>query len=131
MTIFEYKSVAKLMGLLLAWMVFNQIAGATTPGGFSSTGNLIVARELYTSTVLNNGMVLITGGTGSSGTLASAELYNPNTGLFSLTGSMHFARSGHTATLLNNGMVMIAGGTTSANAELYDPTTGSLRSPVV
>ncbi len=86
---------------------------------------------------MDNGIVLITGGFGSSSSIfASAELYSPTTGIFTVTGSMNIARGQHTATLLHNGMVLIAGGFGSsgdvASAELYDPasatftTTGTL-----
>jgi hypothetical protein len=69
-------------------------------------------------------MVLIAGGDGSNGSdLASAELYNPATGIFTLTGSLNTARSYHTATLLNNGLVLVTGGYGNsgylASAELY------------
>jgi len=67
--------------------------------------------------------VLVTGGTGSSGFLASAELYDPSTGIFSPTASMATRRDGHTATLLDNGKVLVIGGVGSsgylASAELY------------
>ena len=83
----------------------------------------------HTATLLNNGLVLIAGGTGTSGELVSAELYNPATQTFSNTGSMNTARGIDTATLLNNGMVLFAGGGTSynwiASAELYNPATGT------
>ena len=108
------------------------INGSTTltvTAGFVLTGSLNTARASHTSTVLNNGMVLIAGGYNGN-VLASAELYNPATGTFTPTGSLNTARLYHTATLLNNGMVLIVGGYAEngnilASAELYNPATGT------
>jgi hypothetical protein len=102
-------------------------------GMFVPTGSMNTARSYFTATLLRNGMVLIAGGIVDAEftpPLASAELYDPATGLFTPTGSMNKAHLQHTATLLDNGMVLIAGGqdntrTQSANAELYNPTTGT------
>src|ERR1700739_4558103 len=101
---------------------------------WSFTGSMQQARMYFTATLLDNGQVLVVGGT-YRGTfvqygLTSAELYNPATGTFSTTGSLNTGRYGHSATLLNNGKVLIAGGTNTAtgrlaSAELYDPTTGT------
>jgi len=66
-------------------------------GAFTATGNLKGARGTHTSTLLNDGRVLLTGGVAYGGInvyygpLASAELYTPQVvvpapGLFSLTG---------------------------------------------
>src|SRR5439155_13455781 len=89
------------------------ITGSTTitvTSPFTLTGSMADARFLHTATLLSNGMVLIAGGCGTSGLLASAELYNPATGTFSDTGSMTTARCEHTATLLANGLILITGG---------------------
>jgi galactose oxidase-like protein/Big-like domain-containing protein len=88
-------------------------------GVFSPTGSMIAARVGHTATLLANGRVLITGGSG----LSTAEVYDPATGSFSATGNMGLARASHTATLLPNGTVLVAGGGDST-AELYDPATG-------
>jgi len=99
---------------------------------FVPTGSMNTGRQYHTATILNDGKVLIaggfsrSGGGGTTGTVATAELYDPAPGTFSLTGSMNAARQFHTATLLNNGMVLIAGGDNGSgpSAELYDPATG-------
>ena len=109
------------------------INGSTTltvTAGFVLTGSLNTARAFQTATLLNSGMVLITGGQGyNSSQLASAEQYDPATGSFTATGSLNTGRFVHTATLLSDGMVLIAGGFNSsgalASAELYNPATGS------
>jgi hypothetical protein len=81
---------------------------------------------LYTATLLAGGKVLFAGGQGADyrTILASAELYDPSTGVFTLTGGMTTPRAGHSATLLPDGRVLIAGGSSSFSAELYDPSTG-------
>ena len=72
-------------------------------------------RDAHTATLLPNGRVLVAGGEevnegGFAVLLASAELYDPASGLFSLTGSMVTGRELHTATLMGNGKSLVAGG---------------------
>src|SRR5262245_43791491 len=87
-----------------------------------------VERAAHTATLLADGRVLVTGGIrAGEAALASAELYDPESGTFSSTGEMASVRSGHTATLLRDGRVLIAGGWDDEDplrtAELYDPAT--------
>jgi hypothetical protein len=121
---------------------------------FSLLGNLNQwrSRNSYTTTLLNNGKILITGGQGPKGIYdSSAEIFDSNTGKSEYTGDMNIPRSEHSATLLQNGKVLITGGFTSKGdirfpknrivcdpdfsesetcdqkylkAEIYDPATG-------
>ena len=77
---------------------------------FAYTGSLNTARALHTATLLPNGKVLVAGGTPGSGSLSSAEMYDPETGTWTNTDSLNTARYNHTATLLPNGKVLVAGG---------------------
>ena len=87
----------------------NQSVPTHAPGRWKVTGDLTTARAEHTATLLPNGKVLVAGGDGT-GSLASAELYDPATGMWTATGSMATARVFHTATLLSNGRVLVAGG---------------------
>jgi hypothetical protein len=62
--------------------------------------------------------------------LATAEVFDPNTGSWTLTRPMHVARYGHIAVTLSDGKIMVTGGTiaplvATASAEVYDPATGT------
>lgn len=101
----------------------------------ATTGSMTAPRKYHTATLLENGTVLIAGGSsGWGGALISAELYDPTAGTFTATGSMTAERYEHTATLLGNGTVLIAGGWNDASgsiltsAELYDPAAGTFSS---
>ncbi len=122
----------------------NGVIFAVATSNLTLTGSLNTARMFQTSTVLDNGNVLIAGGVDgfNYGTVPIAELYNPASGTFTTTGSLNTGRISNTATLLNTGKVLIVGGADSnwnniGTAELYDPLagtfslTGSLNTPRV
>ena len=93
---------------------------------FNTAGDMTIAREFHTATLLNDGTVLIAGGSDGNTPLASAELFDPAAGNFAPTGSLAAARYHATATRLVNGKVLIVGGFDAngqalASAELYDP----------
>ena len=95
------------------------------------TGSMTIERGIQTATLLPNGQVLVAGGDSNSDVLASAELYDPATGMWTVTGSMAAARRFHTATLLPNGQVLVAGGVNFidgflASAELYESASQAL-----
>jgi N-acetylneuraminic acid mutarotase len=109
-------------------------SNSNTTATWTSTGSIITGRADYTSTLLPNGKVLVTGGIGATNVLASSELYDPATATWSATGSLTTARYGQTATLLSSGKVLVTGGATALmgsplnptnTVELYDPATGS------
>ena len=68
------------------------LSPADAPFTFNNTGSLDTARYFHTATLLPNGKVLVAGGLGNSGSLTSAELYDPASGSWTATGSLNTAR---------------------------------------
>jgi hypothetical protein len=105
--------------------LFDPATGQWTP----AQGVMHEARRNHTATALADGRILVVGGFDADvNTLASAELYDLDTGLWITTGSMASGRAYHSATLLPDGQVLVTGGWREvdylASAELYDPETG-------
>jgi hypothetical protein len=91
--------------------IFDPISGNIVAGPALST-----ARYAHSATTLLDGRVLVAGGATDSSNgpieLASAEMFDPSTGLFStMSANLARARQGHQAFLLpNNSNVLIVGG---------------------
>ncbi len=97
---------------------------------WSSAASMITGRRLHASAKLNDGRVLVMGGSTSGGFITASEIYDPTANTWTATGSLAVPRSQHAAAALNDGRVLIAGGLTTGGsylttAEIYDPATGT------
>lgn len=97
---------------------------------FIKTGDMRDVHYLPTTTLLNNGQVLVVGGWTIKGPVVvgmrDAETYAPEMNGFSNVGPTNVARLTNTATLLGDGEVLIAGGIddsskVTASVEFYSP----------
>ena len=93
------------------------------------TGELGTARYGHSATRLQDGRVLVTGGTDGLSALSSSELYDPQAGTWHPAADLNIPRVLHRAVMLQDGRVLVAGGEDAsgeaiASSELYDPVTG-------
>lgn len=100
-------------------------------GRFSAQGNLTVKRHKHDAVLLNDGRVLVVGGSDErdgAGAYRNAEIFDPAKATFTAIGtemnSPRYKLQGTTILLLN-GKVLIAGGASSA--EIFDPQTNSFQ----
>ena len=89
--------------------------GVPATAVWTTTGAMGAARMDHTATLLANGKVLVTGGSGMNGTLASTEIYtpapgSPATAAWTPAAPLAAARYRHTASLLQDGSVMVGFG---------------------
>ncbi len=123
---------------------FSTVVGPWTsvPGSFPAGFSFMN----HSATLLNNGKVLIAGGSGSPAGIAidrrpgttATQLYDPATDTWTATGSLSVVRTGDpTATLLKDGKVLLVGAGSQSvqpgvpptldvqTAEIYDPGAGT------
>jgi hypothetical protein len=96
-------------------------------GTFTSVGGMAEQRRKAAAAPLNDGTVLIVGGSDNDDWRAksrTAEIYDPATKTFRETGELHVARFKivHAVVTLDDGRVLVAGG--GAGFEVYDPAHG-------
>jgi large repetitive protein len=113
-------------------------------GTWTSSGSLTLPRDRNVQVRLADGRVLVAGGIKEFGfeshppkITASAEIYDPITGIWSPTGSLNTPRIDFTANLLNDGRIFVAGGwdigatggipQTYSSIEEYSPSFGKWR----
>jgi N-acetylneuraminic acid mutarotase len=102
---------------------------------WNQTSDLNIGRMYHSAVLLNNGNVLVTGGSinNQNNSIKSCELYNINDQTWQLVADMKYPRQNHTSHLLPNGKVIVIGGITNTNddyqtvdvLELYDPETNT------
>jgi hypothetical protein len=90
---------------------------------------MATGRSAFAAVRLQSGHLLVSGGDDGSGSIASCELFDPQTNTWKATGAMTAARAGHSAVVLADGRVLAAGGILGgsilASAEIYDPATAT------
>ena len=131
MTLFTKRVLIASVIILCAVLALKGSALLISSGTWQATGNLSIARAGASAALLQDGRILITGG--SSGTGAgpqtSTDLFNTD-GTISAALPMTNARSGHISVTLQNGKVLVAGGITAggsatSTAEVFDPIANS------
>ena len=81
-------------------------------------GELNMGRYFHAATLLMDGRVLVTGGSGQGN--YSCEIFDPVNNKWKVVASMNQGRVSHSATLLPDGRVIVLGGT-SEKVEIYNP----------
>ncbi len=111
-----------------------------TSGQWDVATPTAVPRASHSATRLADGRVLVAGGYGSAGPIASCEIFDADANRWTQVASLGVGRRAHRACLLPDGRVLVIGGlgannTPIAECEIYDPVrnswqrTGSLRLP--
>lgn len=100
-------------------------------GTFTVVGNMTTPRSAHSVNLLDDGTVLIAGGSNGTGTSApttQAEIFDPVTNTFTAVGPMNFPHLAQNGAKMRDGRVMLAasyygpGGITD-ESEIYDPVT--------
>lgn len=96
--------------------VFDPIAD-----GFVQLGDVMSTKRVRHTAVWLGARVLIAGGNG--GPVATADLFDPQSGACKPTASLAYPRSGATSVALADGRALVVGGNDTTAAELFDPAT--------
>jgi hypothetical protein len=110
-------------------------AKAAVSGAWVPAPDLLGGHVAHTATTLNDGRVLIAGGTNVRGVAtSSSEIFDPKANRWTRAADMIHARAGHAAALLADGNVLVTGGETGmgifsietlSSAEIYHPVSNS------
>lgn len=90
---------------------------------WSAAGHLTAGRFGHAAVLLEDGRVLVAGGSGISSAITIAELYDPQRGAWTLGGSFAWPAEPANMVRLADGRVLLAGGGILPLASLFDPMT--------
>src|SRR5579871_6535017 len=109
---------AATLGLVILSVFVPQLRSQTQKSNtWISVGQMTQSRTGAAAVQLNNGRILITGGTDANGKpLATTEMYDPTTGAFTASTSMNVARAKHAAIVLKSGDVLVTSGLTTGGS---------------
>jgi len=118
-----------LIAASLAAAVVGSFAGVPeAAGSWASTGSMAERRHHHTATLLEDGRVLVAGGSPQHIQYETTEIFDLGTGTFSPAGVLNGPRKLSAAVGLADGRVLIVGGEmggvpdlTVSDAEIYDP----------
>jgi hypothetical protein len=99
-------------------------------GAWTSVGPMVHPRSQHGDALLDDGQVLLVGGSSPEGTRDDAELFDPKSGSFLPTGSLAEPRLAFATARAAGGRVVVAGGFVqdglyTAGAEAFDPAKGA------
>jgi N-acetylneuraminic acid mutarotase len=126
----------RILPLLVSILSLSLTALAQS-GSWALTGPVAKAASDASSTLMQNGKVLVAGGNvgGIGAVFPEAQVYNPATNTWTATPKMKSGRNWPTGTLLPDGRVLMAGGSNGKlsgdklvilkTAEFYNPATGT------
>lgn len=101
---------------------------AVTAGAAGNYGSMSAGRQDAAGVLLPDGRILVVGGfDGLATNLATADVFDPSTGLFAPTGNMSQGRRNPAAVVLPDGLVLVTGGFNGVplqTAEVWNPATG-------
>ncbi len=115
--------------------LFTPGSNPAVTGTFTAAHSLAHARANHSAVELPTGEILVTGGHGGGGVLASTEIYDPDADAFTAGPDLNHARQSHGSGVMPGGVVLIGGGNNNPSSdwdiqtnflssnELYNPAT--------
>jgi hypothetical protein len=117
-----------LIKVLIVLMLLSATGCSNAKECFKTVGSMSTSRSHHSAVLLQDGRVLVTGGTLGFKTLKSAEIFDPKTNKFHLITDMNVPHRYHSSIPLKDGRILILGGMSiglndTTTVEIFDPKT--------